>query len=123
MVFIFKIIDTLSFYHLPNIALPHDPFFQNSSSAFVAEATSAEQAIPAFQLGRSPWVVIMSSRAGIPMIEKKENSISTDNGGRRSGGDRRTYSYTLHVPERRSGTDRREGKDRRKAPRYKIPSD
>ena len=65
----------------------------------------------------------MSSRAGIPMIEKKENSISTDNGGRRSGGDRRTYSYTLHVPERRSGADRREGKDRRKAPRYKIPSD
>ena len=57
------------------------------------------------------------------MIEKKQNGISTDNGGRRSGGDRRTYSYTLHVPERRSGADRREGKDRRKAPRYKIPSD
>lgn len=65
----------------------------------------------------------MESYADIPMMEKKQNSISTDNGGRRSGGDRRTYSYTLHVPERRSGADRREGEDRRKAPRYKIPSD
>ena len=57
------------------------------------------------------------------MIEKKQNDTSTDNGGRRSGGDRRMYSYTLHVPERRDGADRREGKDRRQAPRYKIPSD
>jgi hypothetical protein len=65
----------------------------------------------------------MESRAGISMNEKKQNGISTDNGGRRSGGDRRIYSYTLHVPERRSGTERREGEDRRKAPRYKIPSD
>jgi hypothetical protein len=65
----------------------------------------------------------MESRADIPMIEKKHNGTSTDNGGRRSGGDRRIYSYTLHVPERRSGSDRREGEDRRKAPRYKIPSD
>jgi hypothetical protein len=65
----------------------------------------------------------MDSHADIIMIEKKQNGISTDNGGRRSGGDRRTYSYTLHVPERRCGTDRREGKDRRKAPRYKIPSE
>jgi hypothetical protein len=65
----------------------------------------------------------MESHADITMIEKKQNSTSTDNGGRRSGGDRRIYSYTLHVPERRDGTDRREGNDRRKAPRYKIPSD
>ena len=57
------------------------------------------------------------------MIGKKQNGTSTDKGGRRSGGDRRTYSYTLHVPERRSGADRRDGKDRRQAPRYKIPSD
>ena len=56
------------------------------------------------------------------MGEKKQNDTSLDNGGRRSGGDRRTYSYPLHVPERRSGNDRRQGQDRRKAPRYKIPS-
>ena len=61
--------------------------------------------------------------ADIIMNEQKQNLTSTDNGGRRSGGDRRTYSYTMHVPERRSGGDRRKGKDRRQTPRYKIPSD
>ena len=67
----------------------------------------------------------MGSRSDALMGEKDQNGYgtSTDNGGRRSGGDRRIYSYTLHVPERRDGTDRREGNDRRKAPRYKIPSD
>ena len=39
------------------------------------------------------------------------------------GGDRRTYSYTMHFPERRIGGDRRKSKDRRKTPRYKIPAD
>ena len=43
--------------------------------------------------------------------------ISSDNGGRRTGGDRRNYSYTLHIPERRKGKDRRTGDDRRKSPR------
>ena len=55
---------------------------------------------------------------------KKENDILEqlvilDNGGRRSGGDRRNYSYTLHIPERRNGPDRRSGTDRRKFPRAK----
>ncbi|MFW9906044.1 MAG: hypothetical protein ACFFFH_17105 [Candidatus Thorarchaeota archaeon] len=36
-----------------------------------------------------------------------------DNGGRRSGMDRRQFSYTAHIPERRSGEDRRSGFDRR----------
>jgi hypothetical protein len=57
-------------------------------------------------------------------MEKIENDIlerliSLDNGGRRSGGDRRNYSYTLHIPERRSGQDRRCGEDRRRFPRAK----
>ncbi len=51
-----------------------------------------------------------------------------DNRGRRSGGDRRNYSYTLHIPERRTGKDRRSGNDRRKfsrtfTPQPKQPSD
>ena len=46
-----------------------------------------------------------------------ERLISLDNGGRRCGGDRRNYSYTLHIPERRSGKDRRNGQDRRINPR------
>jgi hypothetical protein len=58
---------------------------------------------------------------------KKENDILEqlvilDNGGRRSGGDRRNYSYTLHIPERRNGPDRRSGTDRRKFPRTKEVS-
>jgi len=35
------------------------------------------------------------------------------NGGRRSGIDRREFSYTAHIPERRSGNERRSGVDRR----------
>jgi len=36
-----------------------------------------------------------------------------DNGGRRLGGDRRRFSYSVHIPERRPGSDRRSGLDRR----------
>jgi hypothetical protein len=36
-----------------------------------------------------------------------------DNGGRRSGIERRRFQYTSHIPERRSGYDRRSGIDRR----------
>jgi hypothetical protein len=36
-----------------------------------------------------------------------------DNGGRRSGIERRRFEYTSHIPERRSGHDRRSGLDRR----------
>ncbi len=39
--------------------------------------------------------------------------ILTDNDGRRSGVERRQFSYNLHIPERRSGQDRRSGLDRR----------
>jgi len=36
-----------------------------------------------------------------------------DNGGRRAGIERRRFSYSDHIPERRRGVDRRCGKDRR----------
>ena len=36
-----------------------------------------------------------------------------DKGGRRLTTDRRQFSYSYHMPERRSGDDRREGNDRR----------
>ncbi|MBN1848936.1 MAG: hypothetical protein JW932_10160 [Deltaproteobacteria bacterium] len=42
-----------------------------------------------------------------------EPAENRDNGGRRSGMDRRRYSYTSHIPERRSDEDRRSGEDRR----------
>lgn len=37
-----------------------------------------------------------------------------DNRGTRSGFERRKYSSDIHIPERRSEKDRRNGKDRRK---------
>ena len=49
-----------------------------------------------------------------------EQRLPFDNGGRRSGIDRRLFSYSTHIPERRrteerrSGLDRRSGQDRRK---------
>lgn len=49
------------------------------------------------------------------ILPKKMNLI--DNGGRRFGDDRRLYSYNGHLPERRSGEDRRSGLDRRNEPR------
>ena len=36
-----------------------------------------------------------------------------DTGGRRSGIDRRQFSYSYHIPEKRSSKDRRNGIDRR----------
>jgi hypothetical protein len=43
-----------------------------------------------------------------------------DNGGRRSGSDRRQFSYAFHIPERRVSADRRSGTDRREVPRDEI---
>ena len=39
-----------------------------------------------------------------------------DNGGRRSGIERRRFSYSGHIPERRSEGDRRVSSDRRCGP-------
>jgi hypothetical protein len=46
-----------------------------------------------------------------------------DNGGRRAGIDRRHFSYTSHIPERRCGTDRREASDRRSGLDRRIGED
>ena len=40
-----------------------------------------------------------------------------DNHGRRSGADRRQFSYAVHIPERRVDQNRRETSDRRLKPR------
>ena len=39
---------------------------------------------------------------------------------RRKGNERRKFSYTIHLPERRSDMDRRSGLERRNTPREKI---
>jgi len=43
--------------------------------------------------------------------------LRLDNGERRSGIDRREFSYDQYIPERRSGEDRRTRKDRRRKTR------
>lgn len=42
------------------------------------------------------------------------------NGDRRLKLNRRQFSYHLYIPERRTGKDRRSGKERRRLPRIKI---
>jgi hypothetical protein len=42
-----------------------------------------------------------------------------DNGGTRSGGDRRKPTIATRNPERRTGQERRGGNDRRKGPKYR----
>jgi hypothetical protein len=50
---------------------------------------------------------------GIKLNFAGNTYLDLDNGGRRIGIDRRCYSYSGHIPERRSGNDRRNIKDRR----------
>ena len=47
----------------------------------------------------------------------------TDNGNRRLGIDRREFSYTVYLPERRSGKDRRGIFDYRSIQTYESRSD
>ena len=47
------------------------------------------------------------------MSFSEEGFCFPDNGGRRTGLERRRFNYSTHIPERRSGEDRRSGKDRR----------
>jgi len=57
------------------------------------------------------------------MREIFKKIVTFDKGGRRCGNDRRGYTYTLHIPERRTGDDRRRGEDRRKMPRVSLVAD
>jgi len=41
------------------------------------------------------------------------SKIKSDNMSRRLGIERRQFSYTVYIPERRSGKDRRSGSDRK----------
>jgi len=45
----------------------------------------------------------------------KNDDVIKDNGESRIGIERRQFSYTAHIPERRSGRDRRKSLDRRNA--------
>ena len=67
---------------------------------------------------------IETKRKIITALEQKnsdENKVITsflrDNGGKRLGLDQRQFSYDKHIPERRSGKERRNGLNRRLKPR------
>ncbi len=47
------------------------------------------------------------------MQEKQNESDQLEHDCNRSGIDRRQFSYSYHIPERRSGKERRRGFDRR----------
>ena len=53
------------------------------------------------------------NRQEAKMQEKQNGSEKQENDCNRSGIDRRQFSYSYHIPERRSGKDRRRGFDRR----------
>ncbi len=48
------------------------------------------------------------------MLSSGKTFVIRSERDRRTGLDRRHFSYTDHIPERRSGQDRRTGVDRRK---------
>ena len=52
------------------------------------------------------------TRQDSTMPEKQHESEHHENDCNRSGLDRRQFSYSYHIPERRSGKDRRQGFDR-----------
>jgi hypothetical protein len=51
-------------------------------------------------------------------VSEKSTRIN-DNGGTRSVADRRKYSIIDHIPDRRSGKERRTGVDRRKTQNFR----
>jgi hypothetical protein len=55
------------------------------------------------------------------MKSKSTDENLIDNGGRRKDKERRNFNYTAHIPERRSGDDRRDGRERRNKKR--IPEE
>jgi hypothetical protein len=57
------------------------------------------------------------------MTDSKEISPWMAKVDRRSGGDRRQFSYTVYIPERRSGRDRRSKKNRGKTCLLNIEDD
>jgi hypothetical protein len=53
-------------------------------------------------------------------MDKKSSFKQQD---RRSGNDRRQFTFTLHIPERRNGNDRRESEGNEKKSKTSTPKD
>jgi DNA-binding XRE family transcriptional regulator len=77
--------------------------------------TRLEDGLPC-RMEKKPKIIRM-----LRYINSDENDVMAsfiiDNRGVRLGLDQRQFSYDRHIPERRSGKDRRKGLDRRLKPR------
>ena len=56
----------------------------------------------------------------IDVADSEDQTMLKDSGDRRIGVDRRSFSYSLYIPERRSDDDRSKGDIRRKTNRIKV---
>ena len=65
-------------------------------------------------IGKNIETVLSQIIKRFPLLSTLENKVfAHDNGGRRSGEDRREFTYSDYTPERRSFKERRSGFDRR----------
>ncbi|MCK4987787.1 MAG: hypothetical protein KAS40_19775 [Desulfobacterales bacterium] len=60
------------------------------------------------------WIALEILNSKIKMTDSQEKSHLMAKVDRRSGKDRRQFSYTAYIPERRSGKDRRSRKSRKR---------
>jgi hypothetical protein len=65
-------------------------------------------------------IAMVDTISKVDVSDSEDQTLLKDNGGRRFGVDRRSFSYNLYIPERRSDEDRRKGDMRRKTNRIKV---
>jgi len=67
-------------------------------------------------------IAMAGTMSKVEVADLEDQTLLKDNGGRRIGVDRRSFSYSLYIPERRSHDDRRADDNRRKKNRMKSKS-
>jgi hypothetical protein len=69
------------------------------------------------------WIALEILNSKIKMTDSQKKSHLMAKVDRRSGKDRRQFSYTAYIPERRNGQDRRSGKNRRRTYLLNVEDD
>ena len=98
-----------------------DPTPKDTTSSVVTKSDVSD----VFPIAEPTTLILLGSGlVGLAVLArkriKKESDMSHllyDNGGRRLGIEGRQFSYNAYTPERRSGNDRRSGKDMRRKSR------
>ncbi len=65
-------------------------------------------------------IALADTVSKVDAAESKDQTIVKDNGVRRIGVNRKSFSYCFHIPERRYHDNRRRGDKRRKSAVIKI---